>query len=1400
VRRAVGLERPDLHLAEPLAAELRLAAERLLGDERVRPDRPRVDLVVDQVRQLQHVDVADRHVLLERLAGHAVEELRLAALRQPRLLEPALDLAFGRAVEDGRREPQAERVRGPPEVRLEDLADVHARRHAERVQHDLHRRPVRQVRHVLFRQDARDDALVAVAAGHLVTDRQLPLHRDVHLDQLDDPGWQLVAATDLLLLFLELVADDLHLPLGALLELAEILLEPRIVGQHLQPHDRFVGQGLQDLEGEIRALAQQALAPVLVVQVRAELLALQHLDRPLLHLVVKDADLVLQVLLHHVELFLLDRFRTVVLLDALPREDLDADDDALDARRADERGVADVPRLLAEDGPEQLLLRRELGLPLRRDLAHEDVAGLDRRADADDAALVEVAEVPLADVRDVPRDLLGPELRVARLDLELLDVDRRVVVVLHHPLGDEDRVLEVVAAPRHEGDQHVPAERQLAELGARAVGEDLALLHPLPHAHDGLLVDAGVLVGPLELGHRVDVGAHLARGGLRLPFHPHDDALAVDVVDGPRPPRHDHRARVARGDVLHAGADVGRAGPQQRHGLTLHVRPHQRAVRVVVLEERHEGRGDRDELLRRDVDEVDLVARREDEVARLTRVDALLHEAAALVHLRIGLRDDVLVLLPRRQVVGIGLVLQSAAPPAALLLGALRVGADLRRLDDLADLVLPAAAGVGDDHVIDDATLLDLAVGRLDEPELVDARVAGQRRDEADVRPFRRLDRADAPVVRGVHVADLEARPLARQAARPERREAALVRDLRQRVGLVHELRQLRGPEELANRGHDRLRVDQVVRHGGRHLLVDRHLLLDRTLHADQPDAELVLEQLADRPHAPIAEVIDVVHVGRVPPQLQLVLDDLVEVLRVQDLLVERGVQPELRVELQPADPREVVLLRVEEHVLEERPRAVECRRIPRTKAPVDLDERLLVGVDRVLLQRGRQHRPDLVALREEDLERLDVLFLRHRDDARLDRLVGLEDHLTRRRIDHVGGRERALELGVGDLDGRHARLLEGGERGRGDLAARVRHHLAVDHDVARGAQALEAVADGPLDRAVRQLQTIHRVEGPDDLVGAAQPERAQEHRRQELALAVDPDVQEVLRVVLELDPRSAVRNDLGDVERLVLGVEERAGGAVELADDDALGAVDDERPVVGHQRDVAEVDLLLLDVANRLDARLRVLVPDDEPDRDLERHGVGHAPFLALVDVVLQLERDRVAADVTDVAARFVRLAASRAEHVVLAVRIGDERVTAVHTGLAQVVQPGQASALALPVADRVLDELERRVLAEVADRKDRLEDRLQPRVLALRGQAVHLQEPLVGLLLNLDQVGDRNGRLDLAEIDALAVDVLGEAVHAREDLGTVELDARLRRCVTQRRARRNAGRGASAPLGRGP
>ena len=116
--------------------------------------------------------------------------------------------------------------------------------------------------------------------------------------------------------------------------------------------------------------------------------------------------------------------------------------------------------------------------------------------------------------------------------------------------------------------------------------------------------------------------------------------------------------------------------------------------------------------------------------------------------------------------------------------------------------------------------------------------------------------------------------------------------------------------------------------------------------------------------------------------------------------------------------------------------------------------------------------------------------------------------------------------------------------------------------------------------------------------------------------------------------------------------LEHHARRAVQLADDDALGAVDDEGAEVGEQRQLAEIDLLLDDVARPLDA-VDLLV-DDELQRRLERRRVGHVALDALLDGVLRL-------------------------------------------------------------AERVADELQREVLVDVGDREQVLEDALEPDVLAV-------------------------------------------------------------------------------------
>ena len=74
----------------------------------------------------------------------------------------------------------------------------------------------------------------------------------------------------------------------------------------------------------------------------------------------------------------------------------------------------------------------------------------------------------------------------------------------------DDGVLVVVALPRHEGDEQVLAQRQLAVVGRGTVGEDVALVDLLALVDEGLLVDARVLVGPAELVQPVDLAVERA--------------------------------------------------------------------------------------------------------------------------------------------------------------------------------------------------------------------------------------------------------------------------------------------------------------------------------------------------------------------------------------------------------------------------------------------------------------------------------------------------------------------------------------------------------------------------------------------------------------------------------------------------------------------------------------------------------------------------------------------------------------------------------------------------------------------------------------------------------------------------------------------------------------------------
>ena len=123
------------------------------------------------------------------------------------------------------------------------------------------------------------------------------------------------------------------------------------------------------------------------------------------------------------------------------------------------------------------------------------------------------------------------------------------------------------------------------------------------------------------------------------------------------------------------------------------------------------------------------------------------------------------------------------------------------------------------------------------------------------------------------------------------------------------------------------------------------------------------------------------------------------------------------------------------------------------------------------------------------------------------------------------------------------------------------------------------------------------------------------------LARTIDTHGDDVVCIRLQLDPRAAVRDHRRVEELLARRIDfhtvVRAGRADELADDNALCAVDDERPRIRHERKIAHEDLLLLDLA-----RLAV----HEAHVDAQGRGIRHVALLALVEIVLRLtERKRL-------------------------------------------------------------------------------------------------------------------------------------------------------------------------------
>ncbi|MNO99550.1 hypothetical protein D3C76_913230 [compost metagenome] len=138
-----------------------------------------------------------------------------------------------------------------------------------------------------------------------------------------------------------------------------------------------------------------------------------------------------------------------------------------------------------------------------------------------------------------------------------------------------------------------------------------------------------------------------------------------------------------------------------------------------------------------------------------------------------------------------------------------------------------------------------------------------------------------------------------------------------------------------------------------------------------------------------------------------------------------------------------------------------------------------------------------------------------------------------------------------------------------------------------------------------------------DDFRIRAKSQSPQKNGNRNFTGTVDPDINNVLSIRLQLQPRTPVGNhSCGEVLLAVLvnfGAEIHAWRTDQLADDNTLGPVDNKRACFGHEREITHENFLFLHLSGFL---------VDQANLDPQGCRIGYVPFLRVVHCVFRFPK----------------------------------------------------------------------------------------------------------------------------------------------------------------------------------
>ena len=208
---------------------------------------------------------------------------------------------------------------------------------------------------------------------------------------------------------------------------------------------------------------------------------------------------------------------------------------------------------------------------------------------------------------------------------------------------------------------------------------------------------------------------------IAVPIVPEDDARCIHVVHDAVFFGDNGHPRILAHNALDTRSHQRRLGREQGNRLPLHVRTHQCPVGVIVFQKGNQGGGHTDELVRRYVHQLDILALGHHELSLDTGCDQRVHVLVVFVQRCIGLGN------------GVFFFLESAEEP----------------------------------HLVGNRGILDSAVRCFDKSVFIHPGISAQGNDQSDVGPFRCFDGTDPAVMGGVNIPDFKSGPLPGQPAGP---------------------------------------------------------------------------------------------------------------------------------------------------------------------------------------------------------------------------------------------------------------------------------------------------------------------------------------------------------------------------------------------------------------------------------------------------------------------------------------------------------------------------------------------------------------------------------------------------------------------------------------------------------